>query len=200
MNLRIVACLLAGVFAARVAVADDEKKAKKGKETDMAAMQAAWEKAGTPGEPHKVLKKMVGKWNVAMKSWMDPKAPPMESKGTAEVKPILGERFFQMNLSSTIMDKPFTGIATNGYDNVKKKYVGTWIDSMSTGIMRSEGTADATGNMKVEGVGTDPITGKESKMRIVGTWQGDDKLVEEFYEKKGGKEQKTMEITYTRAK
>src|SRR5688572_12744184 len=201
MNLRIVACLLAGVFATGVAVADDKEKAgKKGKEGDMAAMQAAWEKAGTPGEPHKILKKMVGKWNVAMKSWMDPKAPPMESKGTAEVKPILGDRFVQMNFSSTIMDKPFTGIATNGYDNTKKKYVGTWIDSMSTGIMRSEGTADATGNIKAEGVSTDPITGKESKMRIVGTWQGDDKLVEEFYEKKGGKETKTMEITYTRAK
>lgn len=202
MNLRIAACLLAGVFAARVAVADDKEKPgkKAGKEPDMAAMQAAWEKAGAPGDQHKVLKKMVGKWNVSMKSWMDPKQPPMESKGTAEAKPILGDRFVQMSFNSTFMDKPFSGIATNGYDNVKKKYVGTWIDSMSTGIMRSEGTADANGNMTAEGVAADPMTGKESKMKIVGTWQGDDKLVEEFFEKKGGKEQKTMEITYTRAK
>jgi hypothetical protein len=41
---------------------------------------------------------------------------------------------------------------------------------------------------------------KETRMRIVGRWEGDDKLVEEFYEKKAGKEMKTMEITYTRAK
>ena len=202
MNLRIVACLLAGVFAARVAVADDEKpkKDKAGKGPDMAAMQEAWEKAATPGDQHKVLKKMVGKWNVTTKMWMDPKQPPMESTGTAEVKPILGDRFIQTNFSSTFQGKPFSGIGTEGYDNVKKKYVGTWIDSMSTGIMRSEGTADTNGNMKSEGVSTDPMTGKESKMRIVGTWQGDDKLVEEFFEKKGGKEVKGMEITYTRAK
>jgi hypothetical protein len=202
MNLRIAACLLAGVFAARVAVADEEKpkKEKAAKGGDPAAMMEAWEKAGAPGEQHKVLKKMVGKWNVSVKSWMDPKAPPMESAGTAEAKPILGDRFIQMNFSSTMMGKPFTGIATTGYDNVKKKFVGTWIDSMSTSIMRSEGKLEADGKMVSEGISSDPMTGKDSKMRMVETWQGDDKLVEEFFEKKGGKEHKSMEITYTRAK
>src|SRR5690349_10190584 len=107
MNLRITACPLAGVFAARVAVADEEKKKEKApKGQDPAAMMEVWEKAGAPGEQHKVLKKMVGKWNVSVKSWMDPKAPPMESAGTAEAKPILGDRFIQMNFSSTMMGKP----------------------------------------------------------------------------------------------
>jgi hypothetical protein len=99
------------------------------------------------------------------------------------------------------MGKPFSGQGVTGYDNTKKKFVGTWIDSMSTGIMRSEGTTDASGKvMTTQMTGVDPLTGKESKMKIVTKWEGDDKLVDEFYEKRGGKEIKTMEITYSRAK
>lgn len=213
MRTRTLMCTMAAVvLAAGAAMAAEPPAAapegKEGKETkggkkgkeDPQAMMAAYEKAGAPGEAHLTLKKFVGKWNVEMKSWMAPDQPPMESKGTAEVKPILGDRFVQLTLASTMMGKPFSGIGTTGYDNAKKKFVGTWMDSMSTGIMRSEGTADASGKViNSQITGTDPLTGKESKMRIVEKWESDDKLVEEFYEKKRGKEVKTMEIVYTRA-
>ena len=170
------------------------------KEPDPATVAAAYEKAGTPGEQHKQLQKMLGKWDIAMKSWMVPGQPPTESKGTAEVKPILGDRFVEMKVNATFMDKPFSGIGTTGYDNTKKKFVGTWIDSMSTGIMRSEGTADATGKViTTQAVASDPLTGKETHTRMVEKWESDSKFVEEFYEKRGGKEAKTMEIVYTKA-
>lgn len=185
------------------AVAADEMKkgGAGGKHADPQAMMAAYDKASEPAEQHKVVLKSVGKWSLATKSWMDPKQPPMESKGTAEGKAILGDRFVQMNVTFDMMGKSFSGVAINGYDKAKKKFVGSWIDSMSTGIMRSEGTTDAAGKiMTVQAVGTDPLTGKETRMRIVGTWESDDKMVEEFWEKKKGKETKMMEITYTRAK
>ena len=181
-----------------VAVAQEKKPAAK---DDPQAMMAAYEKASEPAPQHKQLQKMVGKWNLALKSWMDPKAPPMESTGTAEGKSLMGDRYVQTAVTSNFMGKPFSGMSLTGYDKTKKKFVGTWIDSMSTGIMRSEGTADEAGKTWTsQMVGTDPLTGKESKMKIVGKWETDDKLVEEFYERKGGKEVKTMEITYTRAK
>jgi hypothetical protein len=174
---------------------------KKGKEPDPAAMMAAYEKASEPGPSHKQLLKSVGKWNIVMKSWMAPGAPPVESTGTAEAKPLLGDRYVQMLVNANFMGKPFNGVGLNGYDNGKKKFVGTWIDSMSTGIMRSEGTSDAAGKvLTAQASSIDPLTSKESKMRIVQTWETDDKIVEEFYEKRGPKEQKVMEITYTRAK
>jgi hypothetical protein len=167
----------------------------------MQAMMAAYEKAATPGPEHKQLQRLAGKWNLALKSWHAPGAPPTESTGTAEGKMVLGDRFIQLSVTSDMMGKPFTGIGLTGYDNAKKKFVGTWMDSMGTGIARSEGTADADGKvMTSQMTGTDPLTGKESRMRIKETWEGDDKIVEEFYEKKGGKETKMMEITYTRAK
>ena len=135
-----------------------------------------------------MLQKQVGKWNVSMKTWQAPDQPPMESTGTAETKSLLGDRYIQTNINSTMMGKPFSGQGTTGYDNTKKKFVGTWIDSMSTGIMRAEGTTDPSGKvMTTQITGVDPVTGKESKMKIVGKWESDDKLVEEFYEKRAAR-------------
>jgi hypothetical protein len=197
------ACLTAAVVALSalvtgLAAADD--KAKPGKD-DPQAMMAAYEKAGEPAEQHKHVLKMVGKWNVAFKTWMDPRQPPMESTGTAEGKALLGDRFVQVTVTSTFMGKPFSGVGINGYDRARKKFVGTWIDSMSTGMMRAEGTTDAAGKVLTSQMtGTDPLTGKESRIRIVGRWESDDQMVEEFFEKKAGREMKTMEITYTRTR
>ena len=192
-----LSALLTGVAAAD----HHDKKGKGAAKDDPQAMMAAYEQAGQPAEQHKQLLKLVGKWNLAFKSWMDPKAPPMESTGTAEGKALLGDRFVQTTVNSTMMGKPFTGIGISGYDKAKKKFVGTWMDSMGTGIYQMEGTADAAGKVITSHMtGTDAVTGKPSRMRIVGRWESDDKLVEEFHEKKGGKEVKMMEITYTRAK
>jgi hypothetical protein len=200
MNVRrvISACAVLAL-AGGVASADDEKKAA-GK-PDEKAMMEAYAKASEPVEQHKQVLKHAGKWQLTMKSWMDPKGPPSEFKGTAEGKPILGDRFVQTTVTMTMEGAPFNGIATTGYDKGKKKFVNTWIDSMSTGIARGEGTADAAGKVvTTQMVGTDPMTGKESRTRIVEKWESDDTKVEEFFEKKRGKETKTMEITYARVK
>src|SRR5688572_17127040 len=116
--------LLALALTAGAARAEDEPKkegkaAKGGKGGDMAAMMAAYEKAAMPGEPHKQLLRTVGKWDLALKSWQDPSQPPMESKGTAETKAILGDRFIQTQVESTFMGKPFSGVGLMGYDNTK---------------------------------------------------------------------------------
>jgi hypothetical protein len=207
MKLRTLGCVCVALALAAGAAGAQEEKAEKAdkkpsvKQQDPQAMMAAYEKASEPTEQHKLLERHAGKWTLSLKSWMDPKQPPVESKGTAEGKVILGGRFVQSTITSDFMGKPFSGVGVTGYDKAKKKFVGTWIDSMSTGIMRSEGTADAAGKViTTQAVSTDPLSGKDSRMRIVGKWESDDKLVEEFYEKRGGKEMKTMEITYSRAK
>ncbi len=51
----------------------------------------------------------------------------------------------QEDFSGEFMGKPFHGIGITGYDNLKKKYVGSWIDDMGTGLFISEGDADAEG-------------------------------------------------------
>src|SRR3954463_2126704 len=95
---RIVCSLVMIALAATPAFAEPEKAKGKGggKEPEPQAAVAAYERAATPGEAHKLLQKMVGKWTVAMKSWMVPGQPAVESTGTAEVKSLLGDRFVQM--------------------------------------------------------------------------------------------------------
>ena len=43
------------------------------------------------------------------------------------------------------MGIPYRGHGMTGFDNVTDKYWSTWNDSMSTGIMVTEGTCDAQG-------------------------------------------------------
>src|SRR5512143_1691169 len=101
------------------------------KTMDMQAMMEIYQELATPGAPHQLLARMAGSWNVRSSCAMEPGKPPMESTGTSEQKMILGGRFLQQEFSGEMMGSPFTGIGVTGYDNHIKKYVSTWIDSMS---------------------------------------------------------------------
>jgi len=166
---------------------------------DMQAMMEVYTKLATPGAPHKVLARMAGTWNAKMKSWMEPDKPPMESTGTSETKMILGGRYLQMDYTGDMMGSPFTGLGITGYDNHTKKYVSTWVDSMGTAIQFFEGAGSADGKtITQECRYDDPVKGPmkwRSVTRIV------DDNTHEFEMSgtdKSGKEEKMMEIIYTR--
>ena len=175
------------------------KEEKQEGKMDMQAMMDVYNKLGTPGAPHKVLASMAGSWTTKIKSWMEPNKPPMESKGTCEQKMILGGRFLQQEFSGEMMGSPFTGIGVTGYDNHTKKYVSTWIDSMGTAILFFEWTASADGKIITQECRyDDPIKGP-MKWRSVTKIVDDNTHVFEMYATyKKGKEEKMMEITYTR--
>jgi Protein of unknown function (DUF1579) len=161
-------------------------------------------------ENHKLLADMNGSWNYTIKMWMnpDPNAKPQESKGTATRKSVMGGRYFVMDVSGKMQmpgedgkmkDMQFKGMAVEGYDNVKKKFVGSWIDSMGTGIQSSEGTYDPatktfTFNMEME-----MMPGMKTPVREVIKVTDKDHMLLQWYENRGGNEVKTMEIAYTRA-
>ena len=48
---------------------------------------------------------------------------------------ILGGRYLEQRYEGTMMGQPFSGIGVTGFDNYKKKFVSTWVDSMGTAIM-----------------------------------------------------------------
>jgi len=161
-------------------------------------------------ENHKLLADMNGNWNYTIKMWMipDPNAKPQESKGTATRKSVMGGRYFVMDVSGKMQmpgedgkmkDMQFKGMAVEGYDNVKKKFVSSWIDSMGTGIQGSEGTYDPatktfTFNMEME-----MMPGMKTPVREVIKVTDKDHMLLEWYENRSGNEVKTMEIAYTRA-
>src|SRR5215207_815100 len=113
------ALLVAGTFTMGLAL-DSENTQK----VDP-MMEEMMKKAGaacTPGSAHQALEPLVGEWNVEVKTWMTPDAPPVTSKGTAKSTWTLKGRFVQQEFSGEFMGQPFHGISFTGYDNVRQKY------------------------------------------------------------------------------
>lgn len=162
-----------------------------------------------PGENHKLLDSLAGTWTYGVKMWMAPGAPPMESKGTAVRKPMMDGRYFTMDVSGKMQmpgpdgkmkDFDFKGMSIEGYDNVQKKFVSTWIDNMGTGIIMSEGTYDPATKTFSYNAEMEMIPGVKTKVREVVKIIDANHHNFEWYEDRGGKEAKTMEISYTRKK
>ena len=161
-------------------------------------------------ENHKLLADMDGNWNYTIKMWMnpDPMTKPQESKGTATRKSIMGGRYFVMDVTGKMQmpgadgkmkDMQFKGMAVEGYDNVKKKFVASWVDSMGTGIQSSEGTYDPATKTFTYTMEMEPMPGMKQQVREVLKATDKDHMMLEWYETQGGQERKTMEIAYTRA-
>jgi len=161
-------------------------------------------------ENHKLLSSLDGNWTFAIKMWMnpDPNAPPQESKGTATRKSIMGGRYVMMDVTGKMQmpgedgkmkDAQFKGIGLEGYDNVKKKFVASWVDNMGTGIEFSEGTYDPATKSFIYTMEMEPMPGMKSQVREVIKIADNNHMMLDWYENHGGQEKKTMEINYTRA-
>ena len=206
-------CLTAVAMSVAIclpSLADDKDKSNKdAKQPSEAEMMAMMTELAKPGENHKLLANSVGTWTYTVKFWMnpDPNSPPSESTGIAVTKKVLGGRFFisehtgKMQMpgpDGKMMDMEFKGISTEGYDNVKKKFVSSWVDNMGTGIMNSEGTYDPAAKALTYHAEYEAMPGMKTKIREVIKLTDKDHHTFEFYEDRGGTEVKTMEIKYTR--
>ncbi len=166
------------------------------------AQMEAFEKMAAVGENHKLLEYMLGDWTTANKMWMQPGAPPMESSGTCSSKSAMGGRYILSEHKGVVMGKPFEGVATSGFDNMTGKFVATWMDNMSTGIMNMTGSYDPAGkSFTFWSEMPDPMQPKvKVKVREVVKLVDKDKHLMEWFETHDGKEIKTMEVAYTRKK
>lgn len=175
---------------------------------DMQKMMEVMMEMGKPGENHKLLAEMAGNWTYALKMWMDPAGKPQESKGTATRKALMDGRYFMAEhngkfqmpgADGKMKDMNFKGMAFEGYDNAKKKFVSSWIDNMSTMIMNSEGTYDAATKTFTYTAQCEMMPGKMTTIREVIKVVDKDHHTFEWYDNSHGPEAKTMEIAYTRA-
>jgi len=190
--------ITAAVLLAGAASAQSQKEQPK-MTPEQAVEMEAYQKAGTPGEPHKTLAATAGKYTIKTKSWNEPGGPATEETGTVTRSMSLDGRVLVEDLKSTYQGIPFTGHGMTGYDNVTGKYWSTWNDSMSTGIMVSEGTCDAKQTCTFTGSWNDPIKKAPVKARMTSRWTSPTTEVFEMYGPgKDGKETKMMEMTYTK--
>lgn len=155
-----------------------------------------------PGPEHEVLKMDAGTWDATVEIMPGPGAPAMTSKGVEVSTMGCGGLCLISDFKGEMVPgTAFHGHGVTTWDVAKKKYVGSWTDSMSQGLAISEGTWDpaakrSTGWME----GPDP-TGKVMKMKAVTEHKPDGTRVFTVYGPgPDGKESVTMRITYTRRK
>ena len=195
LTLITLTCLCLVVSASLVVA----KEKKQEKQMDPQAMMEMWKKLGTPGEPHKLFASLAGSWTTQTKEWMEPDKPPAESTGTAEMKMLLDGRFLYQEYNGQMMGQPFTGIGIDAYDNLTRKYVSAWMDSMGTGIFMMEGTAGAGGRtITLKGSHPEPGGGRMTHRAIWKIVDNNTQTFDMWGTREGGKEMKMMEITYTR--
>jgi hypothetical protein len=198
MRLKVYLGACAILLSSMVALAQEQKQMSAEEKAAMDAMM----KAGTPGAAHKNLAGMVGTWDATVKMYNAPGAPAQVSTGTSENKLVLGGRWVQETFNGNFMGMPFSGLGYTGYDNIKKQYVGTWMDTMTTAVMQSAGTADASGkNFVFNSTVDDPMTGKPVTTKSTVTVTDENHHTMEMWgPAPDGKMFKMMEITYTRKK
>lgn len=166
---------------------------------DEEAQMKAWTEYMTPGKFHQMLAKDNGTWDADIKIWPAPGAPEMTSKGTMVYEMVLGGRYQQMKFRGDMMGMPFEGLGMVAYDNLKKKYINTWMDNMGTGIMYLEGDWDESGKViKLSGKQGDPANGGEIDVRQTITYISDNEQLMESFTDIDGKEFKSMEIRFKR--
>jgi hypothetical protein len=131
-----------------------------------------------PVKEHEWLKHFVGEWESDMEVVMAPGQPPVKGK-SSEIARNLGGFWVVSEGKGEMMGMPFSHILTLGYDPDKKKFVGTWIDSMGSYLWNYVGTVDATGKiLTLETEGPCPTEpGKNSKFREVTEFKSADHRV-----------------------
>ena len=207
-RISLSAALALTLVSASFAAASD--KAPKAKETPKAEaakpeaqhqeMMAAMMKMAMPGPMHELLKPMVGAWKTTSRSWMAP-GEPILSEGTCENTWIMGNRYMQSTHKGDFDGKPFEGMGLMGYDNQQKEFVSVWCDNMGTGLMMSDGTADASGKVfTLMSKMPDPVTRKPMDLKMITKVIDENQHTMSMISMKDGKEHLDMEITYTRMK
>lgn len=161
-------------------------------------MQKMMADMSTPAEEHKRLWKLEGAWNLAL-TWSEG-GQEMKETSTSRFSKVFGGLFMQQEVNGKMMGMPFHGMELMGYSKATRKYQTVWIDSMGTGMMISEGTADSTGKViTFAGTMDDPMMGGQAKVKTVVAWSDDDNFTFDMYGTMGDTEQKMMSIVYTRA-
>ncbi|MDX2252111.1 MAG: DUF1579 domain-containing protein [Nitrospira sp.] len=189
----ITLCIMLTVSPALAKEKQDQKP------MDPQAMMELWKQAATPGEPHKLFASLAGSWTTTTKEWMEPGKPPTESTGTAEMKMLLDGRFLYQEFTGNMMGRPFSGIGIDAYDNMTKKYVTAWMDTMGTGIFMMEGTASTDGKtITLRGSHPEPGGGKMSHRAVWKIVDHNTQTFDMYGTHHGGKEMKVLEITYSR--
>jgi Protein of unknown function (DUF1579) len=155
-----------------------------------------------PTPEHERLAKEAGTWDATVKSYeRGPDSEPVVSNGVEVIKVLPGGLWTLSEFDGKFGEMNFHGRGQSGYDPKKKKYIGTWVDSMSPEVMILEGEYDPKSEvLTMHSKGNDP-TGKPYEAKMTSKYESDDSRTFTMSMKNdetGGKFVKMMEISYKR--
>jgi hypothetical protein len=129
-----------------------------------------------PGPEHAILKEMAGNWSGKFKM-----AGGGESDCTCRYVMECNGLWLTSNFRTKLGEQNFQGKGFDSYDPASKKFVGVWVDAMSTKPMMMEGAYDAASKTMTsmgEGPGPD---GKPQKMKLVVSMPDKDTIKEKMF-------------------
>lgn len=149
-----------------------------------------------PGPEHKLLESEAGTWDATIE--MNTPGGPMTSKGVETNRMGCGGLCLISDFTGEFMPgTTFEGHGVSTYNPAKKKYVGSWTDSMSAGIMVSESTYDPATKTTTGFMEGPDMTGTMVKVKSVVEHKDPDTRVFTTYGPDGSA---GMKITYKRRK
>jgi len=161
---------------------------------------AAGQEMPKPQKEHEWLQQIVGEWDTEAEITFEPGKPPAKNKGTESVRAIGGHWILSETKGEMISGMAFTGILSLGYSAEKKRYIGTWIDSVGSHLWTYTGTVDASGKvLTLETEGPTP-DGKTGKFREVLTIKDKDHKSFSSSAEKDGQWVTFLKVEYTRKK
>ncbi len=125
-----------------------------------AALQEGMPPPAKPGPEHELLKHFAGTFDLLVDG---------SEKGTETTTLAMNGLWAVSDFQSQMGGQAFIGHGVLGWDANKKKYISTWVDTMSTHLYVFEGTWDAaTKTLVQESTEPDPMMGQKmvSKTRI----------------------------------
>ena len=135
-------------------------------------------KMPAPTKEHEFLKQFIGEWDTDMEAVMAPGQPPIKCKGNMSSKAV-GSFWVLNEITGDMMGTKTLGYQTIGYDPATKKYIGTWVDSMTDHLWKYSGTVDSTGKtLTLDADGPSfTVPGKTCKFRDAYEFKSKDHIV-----------------------
>ena len=148
-------------------------------------------------EAHAEIAKSVGEYDVAVEMYW-PGGKVEKAVATAKREMILKGFYLRETFSMKTPNGAFEGIATAGYDTVRKKLFSSWVDNSSPVMDVMYGEVK-DGKIVMTGKGPNMMTGELEGKKSVSEATDAGSLITTFYKVNAeGKEAKWMKLTYTR--
>ena len=163
-----------------------------------AATLLRFERLAQPGEAHALLQRLVGEWDVAVRTPAEP--GERVDRGIAKGAALLGGRYVQLQFALTVARTPFEAVQVFGFDALRQQFTASWRDSASTWATECAGAprADRPDLLALSGTLVDAADPAGRPFRLEIDLAFDQRVSVKLHETRGGVEALTQTQTWTR--